>query len=99
MELFNQMVLEAGGNILGPRRRKKEKWISQETWKRIDERKEVKKKIVQAKSERLKQQLRDNYSALDKEMKRHTKRDKIQFIDNLAAEAEAAASKHPMIQQ
>ena len=78
MDVFNQMVLEAGEYILGARRRKNEEWISQETWKRIDKRKEVKKKIVQAKSERLKQQLRDTHLLLlDKEVKRHAKRDKV----------------------
>ena len=34
IEAFNEMVLETGEKILGPKRKKKEEWISQETWKK-----------------------------------------------------------------
>ncbi|KAH3706280.1 hypothetical protein DPMN_065665 [Dreissena polymorpha] len=52
---FNQEILEAGLNILGTVRRKKEQLISQQTLSKIDERKEVRKKLFQTKSERIKQ--------------------------------------------
>ncbi|KAH3706325.1 hypothetical protein DPMN_065710 [Dreissena polymorpha] len=52
---FNQEILEAGLNILGTVRRKKEQLISQQTLSKIDERKEVRKKFFQTKSERIKQ--------------------------------------------
>ena len=39
---FNQILVEAGKKILGPRRRKKEEWITTNTWKKIEDRKEKK---------------------------------------------------------
>ena len=39
---FNQILVEAGKKILGPRRRKKEEWITTDTWKKIEDRKEKK---------------------------------------------------------
>ena len=39
---FNQTLVEAGKKVLGPRRRKKEEWITTNTWKKIEDRKEKK---------------------------------------------------------
>ena len=96
IDRFNQEVLGAGKKVLGTARRKKEQWISEQTWEKITERKEVKKKLLQAKSERLKQQLRDKYTALDKNVKKQAKTDKRNYIDNLATEAENAAARQDM---
>ena len=96
IDSFNQAILGAGKRILGTARRRKEQWISERTWETIKERKEVKKKMLQAKSERIKQQLKDNYTALDKDVKRKAKLDKRNYIDNLATEAEDAAAQQDM---
>lgn len=42
---FNSALAEAGTKILGPRRRQKEVWNSEDTWKKIDKRKEKKGKF------------------------------------------------------
>ncbi|XP_052225062.1 craniofacial development protein 2-like [Dreissena polymorpha] len=63
------------------------------TWSKIDERNEVRKKLLQTKSERIKQQLKDIYATLDRDVKTHSKADKRKFIDNLATEAEDAAAR------
>ena len=63
---------------------------------KIDERKKVRKKLFQTKSERIKQQLKDIYATLDRDVKTHAKADKRKFIDNLATEAEDAAARQDM---
>ena len=83
--------METSKKLLGYRRKKKEEWIKSDTWTTIDERKATKKKLNDAKSQRLKEQLQSRYSELDKEVKRKTRADKRAFIENLADEAEAAA--------
>ena len=93
---FNKALLEAGEKWLGPRRRRKEVWISDETWRKIDERKEKKKKILTTKSHRQKAQLQTLYSALDKEVKKSARADRKAYIEKIAEEAEAAASKQDM---
>ena len=83
--------METSKTLLGSRRKKKEEWIKSDKWTTIDERKATKKKVNDAKSQRLKEQLQSRYSELDKEVKRKTTADKRAFIENLADEAEAAA--------
>ena len=93
---FNQTLVEAGKKVLGPRRRKKEEWITTDTWKKIDARKEKKRKILSTRSARLKAQLKESYRTLDKEVKKSTRADKKRHIEKIAEEAEAAASKQDM---
>ena len=88
--------METSKKFLGYRRKKKEEWIKSDTWTTIDERKATKKKLNDAKSQRLKEQLQSRYSELDKEVKRKTRADKRAFIENLADEAEAAAQTQNM---
>ena len=57
---------------------------TQQTWSLIDERKEVKNKLLNAKSPRLKERLRREYSAKDKQVKSHARNDKRRFTENLA---------------
>ena len=96
IDSFNQVLMETNKKLLGYRRKKKEEWIKSDTWTTIDERKATKKKLNDAKSQRLKEQLQSRYSELDKEVKRMTRADKRAFIENLADEAEAAAHTHNM---
>ncbi|GFS14130.1 craniofacial development protein 2-like [Elysia marginata] len=57
--LWNQVKTsyqDAGQLTLGHRSKKYKEWISQEAWKKIEERRDIKKKILATKSERLKHQ-------------------------------------------
>ena len=92
---FNQTLMEAGKKVLGPRRRKKEEWITTDTWKKIEHRKEKKRKILSTRSARLKAQM-ESYRTLDKAVKRSTRADKKRYIEKIAEEAETAASKQDM---
>ena len=82
--------METSKTLLGYRRKKKEEWNKSDTWTTIDERKATKKKLNDAKSQRLKEQLQSRYSELDREVKRKTKAVKRTFIEHLADEAEEA---------
>ena len=89
---FNQILVEAGKKILGPRRRKKEEWITTNTWKKIEDRKEKKRKILSTRSARLKAQMKESYRTLDKEVKRSTRAEKKRYIEKIAEEAQTACS-------
>ena len=82
--------------VLGFRRKKKEKWIKEETWKKIDERRQTKEKINNTRSERLKEKHRSFYSELNKQVKRMTRADKKDYIEKLADEAEEAAGRNDL---
>ena len=47
---FDKVLMVASDKVLGYKKNKKEEWIKGDTWKKIDERKETKKKLNQAKS-------------------------------------------------
>ena len=96
IDVFNQAFRETSEKILDFKKRKKEEWISNRTWERIDERKEIKQKINSTRSERIKQQLKETYSQKDKEVKRSAKEDKKDYIEKLADEAEDAAANQDL---
>ena len=93
LEDFNKVLKESGEKILGFKCKKKEEWIQQDTWKKIEERKAIKQRINSTKSERIKDQLKGKYSLLDREVKSLARADKRAYVDNLADEAEAAAGR------
>ena len=93
---FNQALREAGEKVLGFRRKKKEEWIKEETWKKIDERRQTKEKINNTRSERLKEKHRSFYSELNKQVKRVTRADKKDYIEKLADEAFEAAGRNDL---
>ncbi|XP_052080744.1 uncharacterized protein LOC127718727 [Mytilus californianus] len=82
--------------ILGFKRQKHKEWIKPETWNLIDNRKELKKKICNTHSDRLKDRLMGQYSNCNKEVKKATRKDKKEFIEGMALEAEKAASEQRM---
>ena len=64
-----------------------------ESWRKIEERRRLKKKIGDARSERLKNKARNDYREKDKEVKRSLRKDKRDWINGVAREAEEAASQ------
>ena len=77
---FKKILMDASEKVLGYKKNKKEEWITGDKWKKIDERKETKKRLNQAKSQRLKDRLQTAYSEQDKEVKRMTRKDKSLLI-------------------
>ena len=84
---------EAGDTILGNRKTQKKEWISQLTWKAIEDRKQIKKRTLDAKSQRLKENISREYAEKNKEVKNRARNDKRHFTDGFASEAEEAAGR------
>ena len=80
--------------MLGCRQRQHKPWISDDTIKKIEERRETKHKVIQARTRAKKQRLRQEYSECDKEVKRSAKNDKRDFVEELATQAQKAAEKN-----
>ena len=68
-------------------------WISPESWRKIEERRTLKKKTGDARSERLKNKTRIDYREKDKEVKRSPRKDKRDWINGVAQEPEDATSQ------
>ncbi|XP_065584026.1 craniofacial development protein 2-like [Artemia franciscana] len=78
---------------LGFKKRKKEEWISDDTWKYISKRKETRTLILNTSSPEQKAQLQLRYKEEDKAVKRSARKDKRIVIERKAAFAEEAAKK------
>ena len=77
-------------NVLGHRKKKCQSWISTESWRKIEERRKLKRKIDDARSERLKNKARNEYREKDKETKRSLRQDKRDWVNNIAQAEDAA---------
>ena len=78
---------ETAKSVLGHRERKSKTWISAKSWNKIDERRKLKKKFKETRSERRKIE----YNEKNKEVKRSLRTDKREWAKTLAREAEEAA--------
>ncbi|VDI48062.1 blast:Craniofacial development protein 2 [Mytilus galloprovincialis] len=91
-----EIYKETSEKVLGYKRQIHKEWITQGTWKLIDERKEINNKLCQTYSERIKDKLRKEYSECNKKVKKATRSDKRKYTEDLAKEAEDAASNQRM---
>ena len=73
--------------------RKKKEWITPDTWQAIEERRQLKKKINDSKSARLREKYRAAYTETNRRVKRKIRTDKRAYMEDLAKEAEEAAQK------
>ena len=94
--IMKKACLEVAETVLGKPRKKNKPWISGESWSLIDERQQMNKKILSARSERVKGQLRNKYREKDREVKRRLKADKKKWLEEIATEAEEAARSQHM---
>lgn len=83
-ETFNKTA----ESVLGHQRSKTKPWISEDSWSKIDKRKEIKQSIDSTRSLRLKEQKREEYRTQDRETKRSLRKDKEEWMEGLAQEAE-----------
>ena len=67
--------------------------MTEETWNAINRRKETKKKSLDAKSQRLKERLEQQYQEENLDVRRRSRADKRNYIEDLATQAEEAAQE------
>ena len=87
---------ETSEKILGYRRQVHKEWITPGTWKLIDKRRVLKKRVCQTQSERVKDRLREQYSECNKQVKLALRKDKKDFTERMAQDAEKAAGEQRM---
>ena len=87
---------EAAKTVLGKPRRRKKPWISDRSWKLVEEREEINKKILGTRSERVKVHLRKKYAEKKSDVKKSIRKNKRIWMDGIAEEAENAAKNQHM---
>ena len=76
---------------MGYSNRKRQEWISADTWTLAEERKELKKRLLNNTHHTPDEDLQQQYRAKDKAVKKSARQDKRNYIENKAREAEEAA--------
>ena len=88
------LYTQSSKESIGHRKKKTQKdWIQQETLDAIKERREIKRRLLQAKSPRLRERLQEMYREEHRKVKRLARRDKRDAMDQLASKAEEAAAQ------
>ena len=93
MELRDTLK-EASEEVLGYGGRKKEEWMSEGSWEKLGQRKEIKKGMLREDlTEDEMEVLKGQYKEKDGEVKKSVRLDKRRFMEGKAAEAEEAAGR------
>ena len=79
--------------ILGKRKAQNKEWFSADTIKKLEMRKEKNKDLNMTRTRAAKTKAQEEYTIANKEVKRNIKKDKTDFIDDLASRAEKAAGQ------
>ena len=87
----NEAMTETAKTVLGYKKKKKEQWISNKTWNIISERKKLKEKLLNTKSQRQKERIQKEYKEKDIKVKAACRQDKREYYDSLANKAENAS--------
>jgi hypothetical protein len=85
--------LETSKQVLGYKSSKKREWMSQDTWNKIKERRELKKRGLSAKTRENYDQIQKEYSKVAADIKKKIKRDKRAHMESIAQEAQKAAER------
>ena len=84
-----EIFIETSKVTIGHKQRKRKEWISDETWRLIEERRMKKQEAL----DRDGGTLGEEYKELDRQVKKSVKKDKGEFVDNLGKEAQEAADR------
>ena len=82
---------ETAEEVLGYRKKQSKPLINATSWKKIEEKRFCKAKVDSTRLEKLKAAYREEYQAKDKDVKKQLSRDRRNWIDKIASDAEKAA--------
>ncbi|XP_039948375.1 craniofacial development protein 2-like [Bactrocera tryoni] len=91
---IKQTFLKAAEYCIGFKAYKRKSWISDSTWRLINERREIKNQLNSAKTRSAKAAPQHTYSKTDKLIKKRARTDKRIWSDNLARKAQEAAETY-----
>ena len=93
VEKIKKTYQDTAEEVLGFQSRSSKPWISSESCSKIDERRELKRKMDSIWSERTKEWHRYAYSVKDKDVKEKLKKDKNDWVEKIAEGAQKVAEQ------
>ena len=85
--------IETCEEVLGKVERNRKEWITDDTWRKIEERRQLKVDVDKARTRLEKRNAMQQYRIKGRQVKEACRRDKRAYINQVAADAEEAASK------
>ena len=79
-DTIKNTYVEVATKVLGHKNKNHKEWLTPETWEKIEERKQLKIKILSTKSPRLQQQVQKAYKGKDKEVTKSARNDKRSYV-------------------
>ena len=79
--------------VLGPRQNKRKPWIKDKTWQAIEERRELRLRLSYEQDIAEKARLKEQYALAERMVKKFAKRDRKDYTEEVAAEAQFASNK------
>ncbi|CAJ1081153.1 uncharacterized protein LOC106154262 [Xyrichtys novacula] len=95
-ETIKTTNIESATKALGYREKSNKEWLTSGTCQKIEQRKQLKAKMLNTKSLRLQKQAQEAYENKDKEVRKSARSDKRAFVEMLACKAEWAAARGEM---
>lgn len=88
---IKEAVTSSCQEVLGPRKYNHKEWISAETMKKVQERKDKKAAVNSSRTRAEKAKMQAEYTVVNRSVKKCIKADKRKYVETLATEAERAA--------
>ena len=88
---MENIYVGAAKDVLGIAKRTSKPWLRNGTWKKVEERRQLKLKLESTCSEKVKKRIKEQYKGKDQEVKRSACEDKRYWMNEMADIAERAA--------
>ena len=95
-ESVKSVFNESAKTVLGYQMKKSKSWITADSWQKIENRRAMKRMVDDAKSSRQKALKKEEYLRVDKEVKSSLRKDKREWANNNAQEADNTARRGQM---
>ncbi|KAM9385848.1 uncharacterized protein KZ484_007427 [Pholidichthys leucotaenia] len=93
-----EILVSTCQEVVGPKRYQQKEWMSADTLRKIQERKQKKAAVNNSRTRAAKAKTQEDFTEANREVKRSARADKCKYIDSLAEEAEEAAASNNMKQ-
>ena len=93
-ENIKNMYISSCEEILGKRKINRKEWMSENTWKLVEERRNLKDSVDRARTRAQNMQEMEKYYAKDKEVKNSCRRDKLNQSNKMAGDLQTAAARN-----
>ena len=95
-EKTKKILVDTCGSVLGRMKRIRKEWLSDETYRKIEERRKANQIMNDVRRRQWKREANRYYNEKNREVKKSCRRDKRNLLESIAREAEDAATNNDL---